>query len=89
MAKTAKHDVFDMTGDIERIKRKHDQTENGVQEMGEDCKRRKGTKKDKALNVRIPEELHERLRDASYNKRVSMNLICLRAIQEYMDREGL
>lgn len=36
--------------------------------------------------VRLPESLHERLRDAAGERDVSVNLLVVKAIDDYLDR---
>jgi predicted HicB family RNase H-like nuclease len=36
--------------------------------------------------VRLPESLHERLRDAADERDVSVNLLVMKAIDDYLDR---
>jgi predicted HicB family RNase H-like nuclease len=36
--------------------------------------------------VRIPKDLHERLRDAADERQISVNLLVVKALDDYLDR---
>lgn len=94
MAKTAKHDVFDMSDDIARIKRTKSVEVSDVGDSGNDLsytvgkgsQRRVAKDTDKMVNVRVSKELHRRFRMASIDRGESMNLLIVRAMVDYADR---
>ena len=96
MAKTAKHDVFDMSDDIARIKRTKSIEVSDVGDSGNDLsyttgkgsQRRVAKDTDKMLNVRVSKELHRRFRMESIDRGESMNLLIVRAMVDYVDRNG-
>lgn len=95
MAKTAKHDVFDMSDDIARIKRTKSIEISDVGDSGNDLsyttgkgsQRRVAKDTDKMLNVRVSKELHKRFRMESIDRGESMNLLIVRAMVDYADRK--
>lgn len=97
MAKSTTPDVFDKSDEIEQIKsnakpKKQAKLEEGGNDVGYMCGRgtyrRKTREDDKLFNIRISKSLHHRLREAAWDTSESMNLVCVRAIQEYLDNHG-
>lgn len=97
MAKTAKHDVFDMSDDIARIKRTKSVEVSDVGDSGNDLsyttgkgsQRRVAKDTDKMVNVRVSKELHRRFRMESIDRGESMNLLIVRAMVDYAERNAL
>lgn len=96
MAKTAKHDVFDMSDDIARIKKrkssaaepKDSDTGDISYTTGKGSKRRVTRDDDKLFNIRVSADLHKRFRMEAIDRGESMNLMIVRAMIEYADKEG-
>ena len=82
MAKTAKHDVFDMSDDIARIKRTKSVEVSDLGDSGNDLsyttgkgsQRRVAKDTDKMVNVRVSKELHRRFRMESIDRDVPWSI---------------
>ena len=87
MAKTAKHDVFDMSDDIARIKRTKSVEVSDVGDSGNDLSYTTGKGSQRRVAKDTDKmELHRRFRMESIDRGESMNLLIVRAMVDYADR---